>query len=39
MVFVGMIQNLNGSIPGGGTPALREISPKLAYAALTDRKK
>jgi len=38
IVFVGMIQNLRGSIPGGGTPAVREISPKAVYAALTDRK-
>jgi CubicO group peptidase (beta-lactamase class C family) len=27
LVFVGMIQNLNGSVPGMGTPAVREISP------------
>ena len=38
VVFVGMIQNLNGSIPGRGTPAVRDISPKAVYAALTDRK-
>lgn len=38
IVFVGMIQNLNGSIPGGGTPAVRDISPKAVYAALTDKK-
>ena len=38
IVFVGMIQNLRGSIPGGGTPAVREISPKAVYAALTDKK-
>jgi CubicO group peptidase (beta-lactamase class C family) len=38
VVFVGMIQNLNGSVPGGGTPAVREISPRLTYAALTNRK-
>lgn len=38
IVFVGMIQNLNGSIPGAGTPAVRDISPKAVYAALTDRK-
>ena len=37
IVFVGMIQNLNGSIPGAGTPAVRDISPKAVYAALTDR--
>jgi CubicO group peptidase (beta-lactamase class C family) len=38
IVFVGMIQNLNGSIPGGGTPAVRDITPRAVYAALTDRK-
>jgi CubicO group peptidase (beta-lactamase class C family) len=38
LVFVGMIQNLNGSVPGAGTPPVREISPRLTYAALTDRK-
>lgn len=34
VVFVGMIQNVGGSIPGGGTPPMREISPRLTYAAL-----
>ena len=34
VVFVGMIQNLNGSIPGAGTPNLREITPRRLYAAL-----
>jgi CubicO group peptidase (beta-lactamase class C family) len=38
IVFVGMIQNLNGSVPGQGTPAVREISPKAVYAALSERK-
>ena len=38
IVFVGMIQNLNGSVPGAGTPAVRDISPKAVYAALSDRK-
>ena len=38
LVFVGMIQNLNGSVPGMGTPPVREITPRLTYAALTDRK-
>lgn len=38
LVFVGMIQNERGSIPGAGTPPVREISPKAVYAALTDRK-
>jgi len=39
IVFVGMIQNLNGSVPGAGTPAVRDISPAAVYAALTDKKK
>jgi CubicO group peptidase (beta-lactamase class C family) len=39
VVFVGMIQNLNGSNPAGGTPRLREMSPRLTYAALTAPKK
>ena len=38
IVFVGMIQNLQGSVPGRGTPPVREISPKAVYAALTDKK-
>ena len=38
IVFVGMIQNLNGSIPGAGTPAVRDISSTAVYAALTDKK-
>ncbi|MDZ4370618.1 MAG: serine hydrolase domain-containing protein [Phenylobacterium sp.] len=38
IVFIGMIQNVNGSIPGAGTPAVRDISPTAVYAALTDRK-
>jgi CubicO group peptidase (beta-lactamase class C family) len=39
LVFVGMIQNLNGSTPTGGTPPVRVISPKLTYEALTERGK
>ncbi|MDP3491035.1 MAG: serine hydrolase domain-containing protein [Phenylobacterium sp.] len=35
LVFVGMIQNLRGSIPGAGTPAMRDISPRLVYDALS----
>lgn len=37
LVFVGMIQNLRGSIPGGGTPPVRDISPRAVYAALNDK--
>ena len=39
VIVVGMIQNLRGSIPTGDTPRLREISPRLVYAALVDPKK
>ena len=39
LVFVGMIQNVNGSTPTGGTPPVRVISPKLAYGALTEPSK
>jgi CubicO group peptidase (beta-lactamase class C family) len=38
VVFVGMIQNVNGSTPGAGTPAVRDISARLAYAALTEKR-
>ncbi len=39
LVFVGMIQNINGSTPTGGTPPLRTISPRATYGALTDASK
>jgi CubicO group peptidase (beta-lactamase class C family) len=39
LVFVGMIQNLNGSNPAQGTPATRVISPRITYDALVDRSK
>jgi CubicO group peptidase (beta-lactamase class C family) len=39
LVFVGMIQNLNGSIPGRDTPEVRSISYPLVYKALTDPNK
>lgn len=39
VVFVGMIQNLNGSIPGRDTPDVRSTSYPLVYKALTDPKK
>jgi CubicO group peptidase (beta-lactamase class C family) len=39
VIVVGMIQNVNGSLPTGGTPPLRNISQKLVYQALTDRTK
>jgi CubicO group peptidase (beta-lactamase class C family) len=34
VVFVGMIQNVNGSQPNGGTPQTRPISYRLVYDAL-----
>lgn len=36
IVVVGMIQNLNGSNPRGGTPQVRPLSATLVYAALAD---
>ena len=36
VIVVGMIQNLNGSTPGRGTPELRARSAKLVYQALTE---
>jgi CubicO group peptidase (beta-lactamase class C family) len=34
VIFVGMIQNLNGSTPWGGTPDVRGASARDVYAAL-----
>ena len=39
LIVVGMIQNVSGSNPTGGTPSVRSISPKMVYAALTDPKR
>jgi CubicO group peptidase (beta-lactamase class C family) len=39
LIFVGMIQNLNGSVPTGGTPHLRDMSYAATYAALSDKGK
>ena len=39
VIFVGMIQNVNGSVPGGGTPNVRVTTPQLTYAALSDPKR
>jgi hypothetical protein len=30
---------VNGSVPNGGTPNVRMLTPKLTYAALTNPKK
>jgi len=39
LVFVGMIQNLNGSRPDGGTPRVRDMSYAATYRALTNPSK
>ena len=39
MVVIGMIQNVNGSQPTGGSPQVRALSRKLVYQALVDPKK
>ena len=39
LIVVGMIQNVRGSIPNGGTPPMRSLSSKLVYQALTDPRK
>jgi CubicO group peptidase (beta-lactamase class C family) len=39
VIVVGMMQNVNGSRPTGGSPQVRPLSRKLVYAALVDPKK
>lgn len=39
LVFVGMIQNLNGSRPDQATPPVRATSVAATYKALTDKSK
>jgi CubicO group peptidase (beta-lactamase class C family) len=39
LVVVGMMQNVNGSRPAEGSPAVRPVSRKLVYEALVDRRK
>jgi len=39
LIVVGMMQNLTGSSPTGGSPQVRPLSRKLVYAALVDPKK
>ena len=39
VVVVGMIQNLGGSSPTGGSPQVRPLSRQLVYKALVDPKK
>jgi CubicO group peptidase (beta-lactamase class C family) len=39
IVVVGMIQNVNGSLPTGGSPQVRTLSKQAVYQALVDPKK
>ena len=39
VVVVGMIQNVSGSSPTGGSPQVRPLSRQLVYQALVDPKK
>ena len=39
LLVIGMIQNVSGSTPTGGSPQVRPLSRKLVYAALVDRRK
>jgi CubicO group peptidase (beta-lactamase class C family) len=39
LIVVGMIQNVDGSRPNGGTPPMRRLSQELVYKALTDATK
>ena len=34
LIVIGLIQNVNGSTPGRGTPPVRELSAQAAYGAL-----
>ena len=36
LLVIGMIQNVSGSTPTGGSPQVRPLSRKLVYAALTN---
>jgi CubicO group peptidase (beta-lactamase class C family) len=38
MIVIGMIQNVAGSQTAAGNPAVREMSAKAVYAAMTDRR-
>jgi CubicO group peptidase (beta-lactamase class C family) len=39
LLVVGMIQNVGGSSPTGGSPQVRPLSRQLVYRALVDPKK
>ena len=38
MIVIGMIQNVAGSQTAAGNPAVRELSARAVYAAMTDRR-
>ena len=38
LIVVGLIQNMAGSQTAAGNPAVRELSARAVYAAMTDRK-
>ena len=38
LVVVGMMQNINGSVPTGGSPQVRPLSRQLVYRALNPKK-
>jgi CubicO group peptidase (beta-lactamase class C family) len=38
MIVIGMIQNVAGSQTAAGNPAVREMSARAVYAAMTDRR-
>ena len=39
VIVIGMMQNVSGSTPTGGSPQVRPLSRKLVYAALAEPKK
>ena len=39
LLVIGMMQNVSGSTPTGGSPQVRPLSRKLVYAALVDPRK
>jgi len=39
LIVIGMIQNVSGSTPTGGSPQVRPLSRKLVYQALVDPRK
>ena len=39
VVVVGMVQNMDGAVPTGGSPQVVPLSRQLVYQALVDSKK